>query len=67
MYAFPSTDDEFYSQIAINMATPCIDLNGSYTLKEAIEQDLNSELAAAYSSISAFPRITKEQFYNLEA
>lgn len=66
-YAYVSSDYDFYSQIAINMATPCIDLNGSYTLREAIEQDPNSELAAVYSTISAFPRITKEQFYNLEA
>lgn len=67
LYAYANSDYEYYSQVAINMATPCIDLNGSYTLREAIEQAPNSELAAAYSVISAFPRITKEQFYNLEA
>jgi len=67
IYAYAASDYEFYSQIAINMATLCMDLNGSYTLREAIEQNPNSELAATYSAISAFPRITKEQFYNLEA
>ena len=65
LYAYTASDYEYYSQVAINMAAPCMDLNGSYTLREAIEQDPNSELAAAYSAISAFPRITKEEFYTL--
>lgn len=68
LYAYAASDYEFYSQIAINMATPCIDLNGSYTLREAIEQDSNKQLATVYAGLVAtYPRITKEEFYNLEA
>ena len=63
LYAFTSSDYDFYSQIAINMAMTCVDSTGTRTLREAIAQNANSELAAAYSAISAFPRITKEEFY----
>lgn len=65
LYASVLTEDESYSQIAINMAIPCIDLNGSYTLREAIEQDPNSLLATIYARLAVFPRITKEEFYTL--
>lgn len=67
IYAYAASDYEFYSQIAINMATLCMDLNGSYTLREAIEQNPNSQLATLYAGLAVFPRITKEQFYSLEA
>ena len=67
IYAYAASDYEFYSQIAINMATLCMDLNGSYTLREAIEQDPNSQLATFYAGLAVFPRITKEQFYSLKA
>lgn len=65
LFAFASSDYDKYIAIAVDFSQPCIDANGTRTLREQIAYP-NSELAQAVGMLQSFPRLTKEQFYTLE-
>lgn len=66
LFAFASSDYDKYIAIAVDFSQPCIDANGTRTLREQIASYPNSELAQIVGMLQSFPRITKEQFYTLE-
>lgn len=64
-FAFASSDYDKYIAIAVDFSQPCIDANGTRTLREQIALYPNSELAQIVGMLQSFPRITKEQFYDI--
>jgi hypothetical protein len=66
IFAFASSDYDKYIAIAVDFSQPCIDANGTRTLREQIASYPNSELAQIVGMLQSFPRLTKEQFYALE-
>ena len=67
LFAFASSDYDKYIAIAVDFSQPCIDANGTRTLREQIALYPNSELAYLVGMLQSYPRITKEQFYDLNA
>ena len=67
LFAFASSDYDKYIAIAVDFSQPCIDANGTRTLREQIASYPNSELAQIVGMLQSFPRLTKEQFYDLNA
>lgn len=65
LFAFTSSDYDKYIAIAVDFSQPCIDANGTRTLREQIASYPNSELAQIVGMLQSFPRLTKEQFYTL--
>lgn len=65
-FAYVDQDYEKLIAMAINVAQPCIDINGARTLGEEIVNNPDTELAFIVSAIRSCPKITKEQFYSLE-
>ena len=66
LFVFASSDYDKYIAIAVDFSQPCIDANGTRTLREQITLYPNSELAQIVGMLQSLPRITKEQFYSLE-
>lgn len=66
LFAFVSSDYDKYIAIAVDFSQPCIDANGTRTLREQIALLPNSPLAQVVGMLQSFPRLTKEQFYALE-
>lgn len=66
LFAFASSDYDKYIAIAVDFSQPCIDANGTKTLREQIASYPNSTLAQLVGMLQSSPRITKEQFYALE-
>ena len=67
LFAYASSDYDKYIAIAVDFSQPCIDANGTRTLREQIALYPNSELAQIVGMLQSFPRITKEQFYDQNA
>jgi hypothetical protein len=67
IFAFASSDYDKYIAIAVDFSQPCIDANGTRTLREQIASYPNSQLAQIVGMLQSFPRLTKEQFYDLNA
>ena len=65
-FAYVNQDYEKLIAMAINMAQPCIDINGARTLGEEIVNNPDTELAFIVSAIRSCPKITKEEFYSLD-
>jgi hypothetical protein len=65
-FTYLSSDYAKIIAIAVDFSQPCIDANGTRTLREQIALYPNSELAQIVGMLQSFPRITKEQFYSLE-
>ena len=66
LFAFASSDYDKYIAFAVDFSQPCIDANGTRTLREQIALYPNSEIAQIVGMLQSFPRLTKEQFYTLE-
>ena len=66
IFAFASSDYDKYIAIAVDFSQPCIDANGTRTLREQIALYPNSKLAQIVGMLQSFPRLTKEQFYTLD-
>ena len=66
-FAYASSDYDKYIAIAVDFSQPCIDANGTRTLREQIASYPNSGLAQIVGMLQSFPRLTKEQFYDLNA
>ena len=66
-FAYASSDYAKFKAIAVDFSQPCIDANGARTLREQIASYPNSELAQIVGMLQSFPRLTKEQFYDLNA
>ena len=67
MFAYASSDYDKYIAIAIDYSQSCIDANGKRTLREQLALYPNSELAQMVGMFQSLPRLTKEQFYDLNA
>lgn len=66
LFAFASSDYDKYIAFAVDFSQPCIDANGTRTLREQIALYPNTELAQLVGMLQSFPRLTKEQFYSLD-
>lgn len=66
LFAFASSDYDKYIAIAVDFSQPCIDANGTRTLREQITLYPNSELAQIVGMLQSLPRLTKEEFYKLD-
>ena len=67
LFAYCSSDYDKHIALAIDYSQSCIDANGERTLREQIDLYPKSELAQLAGMLQSLPRITKEQFYNLDA
>lgn len=66
-FAYPSSDYAKIIAIAIDYSQPCIDANGTRTLREEATLHPDSELAQIVGMVASSPEITKEEFYDLNA
>ena len=62
----PSYDYDTIVAFAVDFSQPCIDANGTRTLREEIASNPDTELAQVVGMLQSFPRLTKEQFYSFE-
>ena len=67
LFAYCSSDYDKHIAIAIDYSQSCIDANGKRTLREQLALYPNSELAQMAGMFQSLPRLTKEQFYDLNA
>lgn len=67
LFAFASSDYDKYLAVAVDYSQLCIDADGERTLREQIALYPNSEIANVVAILQSFPRLTKEQFYDVNS
>ena len=67
IFAHASSDYDKHIAIAIDYSQSCVDANGKRTLREQLALYPNSELAQMAGMFQSLPRLTREQFYDLNA
>jgi hypothetical protein len=67
LFAYCSSDYDKHIAIAIDYSQSCIDANGKRTLREQLALYPNGSMAQMAGMFQSLPRLTKEQFYDLNA